>query len=242
MRLAVLSDIHANIIAFESVYKNIKERSIDRVVFLGDLVMTGSRPKECYDLMKELNPYIWLKGNTDDWLNEINDSFVPQNEKEVLIKKLYDFTVDRLTKTDIKDLIKMNIMEEEKICNNCFGFCHGASNSYSQGILPTSDESELEDGLKNFKNANIVICGHTHNKFSFDYRGISILNFGSISMPGTDYCKNARYGIIEVRKDVIKYENIEVEFNLERYFNDMKKLNYPGYGMVVSKYIKTSTL
>ena len=242
MRIAVLSDIHANFIAFESVFKDFKKRSIDRVVFLGDLVMTGPRPKECYDLMKELNPYIWLKGNTDDWLNEINESFVPRNEKEVLIKRLNDFTVDRLTKNEISDLIQRNIMEEEKTCGYYLGFCHGSSNSYSQGILPTNVESDLEENLENFKNASIIICGHTHNKFSFNYRGNSILNFGSISMPGADYCKNARYGIIEVDNDEIKYENIEIEFNLESFFNDMKQLNYPGYELVLSKYIKTGTL
>jgi predicted phosphodiesterase len=49
-RIAVLSDIHANIFALERVLADLRARGIDRTVCLGDVVGYGPDPKECLDL------------------------------------------------------------------------------------------------------------------------------------------------------------------------------------------------
>ena len=51
-RIAVLSDIHGNIFAFERVLADLRVRGIDRTVCLGDVVGYGPDPKECLDLAR----------------------------------------------------------------------------------------------------------------------------------------------------------------------------------------------
>ncbi|HNM38531.1 MAG TPA: metallophosphoesterase family protein, partial [Anaerolineales bacterium] len=62
MRILVVSDIHANFVAFEAVLKD--AGSFDTVWCLGDVVGYGPQPNECVEQLRELNP-VCLAGNHD---------------------------------------------------------------------------------------------------------------------------------------------------------------------------------
>jgi predicted phosphodiesterase len=64
MRVAVISDIHANLHALETVLGEIDEESPDAVWCLGDLVGYGPRPNECCARVRELAD-VCLVGNHD---------------------------------------------------------------------------------------------------------------------------------------------------------------------------------
>jgi diadenosine tetraphosphatase ApaH/serine/threonine PP2A family protein phosphatase len=66
MRCLVISDIHANLQAFEAVLNDSKNhsQSYDIVWCLGDLVGYGAEPNECIELLRTL-PHICLAGNHD---------------------------------------------------------------------------------------------------------------------------------------------------------------------------------
>ena len=62
MRLALLTDIHANREAFEAVLADLAGRAVDRIVILGDLVGYGPDPGWCVDKVAEL---VALMANAD---------------------------------------------------------------------------------------------------------------------------------------------------------------------------------
>ena len=64
MKFAVLSDIHSNFEALCRVREDIEERSVDRVVCLGDLVGYGADPVACIDMIREMTLHI-IMGNHD---------------------------------------------------------------------------------------------------------------------------------------------------------------------------------
>ncbi|MFN7210933.1 MAG: metallophosphoesterase family protein [Aggregatilineales bacterium] len=63
MRILIISDIHANLAAFESVLSDAKG-DWDYVWCLGDVVGYGPDPNECCELLKTL-PHLCLAGNHD---------------------------------------------------------------------------------------------------------------------------------------------------------------------------------
>ncbi len=63
MRVLIISDIHANLIAFEAVLADARG-AWDKIWFLGDLVGYGPDPNECVALMREQD-HIALSGNHD---------------------------------------------------------------------------------------------------------------------------------------------------------------------------------
>jgi predicted phosphodiesterase len=49
MNIAVISDIHGNIFALKAVLEDIKNRNVDTIICLGDLVGYGPFPNEVID-------------------------------------------------------------------------------------------------------------------------------------------------------------------------------------------------
>ena len=64
MRVAVLSDIHANLHALEAVLADVDRQAPDEIWSLGDVVGYGPRPNECVSLVHE-RATLSLCGNHD---------------------------------------------------------------------------------------------------------------------------------------------------------------------------------
>jgi hypothetical protein len=64
MRVAVISDVHANYHALEAALTEIDAANVDAVWCLGDTVGYGPRPNECCDLVSDRADYC-LVGNHD---------------------------------------------------------------------------------------------------------------------------------------------------------------------------------
>ena len=64
MRVAVLSDVHANLHALEAVLADVDAGGFDELWFLGDLVGYGPRPNHCVAVLRE-RATACLAGNHD---------------------------------------------------------------------------------------------------------------------------------------------------------------------------------
>ena len=65
MRIAILSDIHGNRMAFEAVLKDLRNMAPDLVLHGGDLADSGSGPTEIVDQIRDLG-WQGVLGNTDE--------------------------------------------------------------------------------------------------------------------------------------------------------------------------------
>jgi len=54
MRIAIISDVHDNLTAFQAVLADLRETSPDLVLHGGDLVIGGSSPTEVVDRVRDL--------------------------------------------------------------------------------------------------------------------------------------------------------------------------------------------
>ncbi|WP_193211156.1 metallophosphoesterase family protein [Luteolibacter marinus] len=52
-KIAILSDIHGNLPAFQSVLREVEESGAGSIVFLGDIVGYGASPAECVELVRQ---------------------------------------------------------------------------------------------------------------------------------------------------------------------------------------------
>ena len=64
MRYAVLADIHANLQALEAVCADVRRAGAERMLCLGDIVGYGADPRECLQMVRDLNATI-VAGNHD---------------------------------------------------------------------------------------------------------------------------------------------------------------------------------
>ncbi len=75
MKYLILSDIHGNLEALESVLSQVESKKIDKYVILGDLVGYGANPNEVVNLVKKMNPVVIIRGNHDRVVSESSHAY-----------------------------------------------------------------------------------------------------------------------------------------------------------------------
>src|SRR5216683_3152728 len=75
MRVAILSDIHANRTAFEAVLRDLRQTAPDLILHGGDLADSGASPVDIVDRIRDLG-WQGVVGNTDEML------FSPESLKD----------------------------------------------------------------------------------------------------------------------------------------------------------------
>ena len=64
MRRAIISDIHANLVALEAVLEHIREQGVDSIYCLGDVIGYGPQPRECLEHCRKFD--LNLLGNHEE--------------------------------------------------------------------------------------------------------------------------------------------------------------------------------
>ena len=163
MRLAILTDIHANREAFEAVLADLAGRGVDRVVFLGDLVGYGPDPGWCVDKVAQMvaQGAVAVRGNHDRAVG-VADGALNANARRVI-----DWTVNRLTapqKLFLEDL-PLTVTEGDVL------FVHASANDPQDWIYVTSDSK----AMPSFRvcDARVILVGHVHRPqlYSCDLSG-----------------------------------------------------------------------
>ena len=108
MKIAILSDIHSNYYALESVLSDAEKKGVERYWLLGDLFGYGPYPCECLEwLLREKGHINWVMGNHDAMLIGLSLLAEEERSKDFLswllgqgylerIKKLNDFAFKEL--------------------------------------------------------------------------------------------------------------------------------------------------
>ncbi len=111
MKLAVFSDIHANIEALQAVVDDFQKQHIDRYICLGDLIGYGPNPNECIDLVRSLPNVVVILGNHDaaaTW--EATPYGMSKSAQQVIFWSMETLTRENLS--FIKDLEPTRVMGE----------------------------------------------------------------------------------------------------------------------------------
>jgi len=84
MKYAIIADIHGNLDAFQVVLEDIRAQKATHIVCLGDVVGYNAQPKECLDIIRQMN-IPCVKGNHDDYCSTENhlDGFNPHAAEAV---------------------------------------------------------------------------------------------------------------------------------------------------------------
>jgi diadenosine tetraphosphatase ApaH/serine/threonine PP2A family protein phosphatase len=214
MRWAILSDIHANLEAFEAVLDDLKKEEPIEKVFLGDIVGYGANPNECIDLLQSRIDKC-VKGNHDAGaigLTDIND--FNENAKSAIL-----WTSNKVLpqhKTYLSSLPLLGTQDD-------FTFCHATPYEPDMWNYIIS----FKEAYKSFQAFHTPFCfvGHSHNPaiLERDSRGrinqiLSqdlilnpsfryIINVGSIGQP-RDRNPQAAYGIYNSRTKAFKLKRV----------------------------------
>jgi len=202
MRIALVSDIHGNLVSFEAVLADITRQNVDRILCLGDVLTFGPDPQGVMDRLRALEcPCIM--GNHDLELLDLDAGLENRDDPPVVMVWI-KWCADQLSKTDFDDLRSFQPIVEVPLDDHVHLLCfHGSPRSNEDFIFATTSIVELEELLAGHS-ATVMAGGHTHMQMLRRYHGALLVNAGSVGwpleqMPFTDvprYMPWAEYAIV----------------------------------------------
>lgn len=180
MRIALISDIHGNLVAFETVLAALDREPVDEIVCLGDVATLGPQPRQVMERLLTLDARVVL-GNHDTFLLKPDLSRTYMNLD--WFTDTINWCAEQLLPSDFEYLRTFRPLIEISLENGASLLCfHGSPKSNIDNILATTPGDELDDMLTGHK-ATIMACGHTHVQMLRQHRGQTIVNVGSVGMP-----------------------------------------------------------
>jgi len=216
MKIAIFSDIHANLPALEAFFKDIDQVNPDAIYCLGDLVGYNVWPNEVVRKLRERNTPT-IMGNHEEAL------LTPPAKEEQFTNK--GLTRSLLTEENLDYLI--NLPRHLSLSfHNIWGDCnwlmvHGSPRSTTDYMVEDYPESEVLK-LMDQNHADLLLCGHTHKPFhriikSGD-RFKHIVNIGSVGKP-KDGDTRLCYALIEFNQslNLRQPDSLQVSFRRRAY-------------------------
>lgn len=240
MRLALISDIHGNLVALDAVLADLTERNIEHILCLGDVAAGGSQVRGVIARLQELSCPI-VMGNTDAWLLH------PQltERKNRFAQKVQDnefWSSQQLTEDDkaflstFRPTIQWPLSNGQKLLAY-----HGSPRSFKEGLLPTTPDEVLEQAFAD-TDAAIYVGGHTHNQMLRCYKDKLVLNPGSVGLawvdvsPGSLKAPWAEYAIVNVEGHTLNVELCRIPFDIDSSIESFLASGMPHAEWVAGRY------
>jgi diadenosine tetraphosphatase ApaH/serine/threonine PP2A family protein phosphatase len=201
-----MADVHANLRALRVALTHMHGASVDRILFLGDLVGYGAEPGECIDLIRSLDNVTVISGNHDRQL--VGD--MDPNMRRTAVRAL-EWTKRALTEEQIDYLQRL---PQGQTLDEVFILVHGSLVSRDAYILSTKEvEENRKLMVEEFKGRRVCFFAHTHvpllvgtksvvrdlhetKAFELDQHDVFLINPGSVGQP-RDRCPLAAFGIFD---------------------------------------------
>lgn len=231
MKIAIISDIHGNMLALNEVLEDIQYEKCDKIFCLGDIAMAGAEPNETIDKIKELQgeSFIIIQGNTDEMI--ANFEQIPKvtflDDSSPMLNALKS-DIELISDENILFLRNLEKQKEIEIFGTKILLVHGSPRKNNEDIAPNLPIEQIEEIIKG-TNADIIFCGHTHIPCGYQTNTKqTVVNVGSVGRALTQNPRSC-YAVLNIFED----GSFEVEHKFVSYDNKkasemLKSRGYKG--------------
>ncbi|MEM6326561.1 MAG: metallophosphoesterase family protein [Bacteroidota bacterium] len=223
MRIAILSDVHANLEALTAALADIDRRGVDSIVCLGDTVGYGPDPVPCVDLIRERCDACVLGNHDDAVAHERGIGYLPKDAQKVI----------RLHR-DALDAERLQWLGTLPLRVEGFGVTLVHAAPHEPATWPRlSSFVELQSQFPAFS-TDVCFVGHSHrpavvaNKVGVlrvrpGYR--YLIDVGSIGQP-RDRDPRLSFGLFDTER--FEYELVRVHYDVARTATKIRESKYPS--------------
>jgi predicted phosphodiesterase len=227
MKIALFSDIHANLPALEAFFKDVKTRDTDAIYCLGDLVGYNIWPNEVVDEIRKRG-IPTIAGNYDFGIGRSSDdcgcAYKTDDEKEsgkVSIAYTNQIVKDhpRAYLRTLPAHIRLEFQLNEKLLQVLL--VHGSPRRVNEYLFEDREEKSMIRIMEQ-ANADVMLFGHTHKPYHRILNSVQTdggdhfrhaVNIGSVGKP-KDGDSRGGYVILHIHQDasISNKDSITVEF------------------------------
>ncbi len=235
MKIALFSDIHANLPALEAFFKDVETRNTDTIYCLGDLVGYNIWPNEVIDEIRKRG-IPTITGNYDFGIGRSSDdcgcAYKTDEEKEMgKVSIAYTNEVVKDEQRAYLRTLPAHIRLEFQLNNDKLNvlLVHGSPRKVNEYLFEDRDEKSLMRIMEQ-ADADVLCFGHTHKPYHRILNsGVDgndhfrhAINIGSVGKP-KDQDPRGGYVLLTIHehssildKDSIKVEFIRFEYDVEK--------------------------
>jgi predicted phosphodiesterase len=223
VKIALISDIHANLPALEAVLAEIDRSGIDATYHVGDLVGYAPWPNEVIDLLAQRG-ITGVSGNYDSTVATAYDHCGCRYEdpaQEALAHRSYEWTLEHTTPASKQRLAALPFRLDLRpqgghASGPTITLVHGAPTLNT--LYWTADRSDdfcrqMAERVR-ARPGDMIAFGHTHLSWHRMVDDIHFVNTGSVGRP-KDGDPRAEYVVVEVGSPMT-VEFRRVEYDVER--------------------------
>ena len=178
-RLALISDIHGNGVALDTVLADVAAHEVDEIVCLGDIAAGGPQPRQVLRRLRELGCRT-VRGNADGWL--LDGLPAGRSEATRRLAETVAWARAQLGDEELAYLagqpasVRFGVDGLELFC------CHGSPRSDLEPLLATTGDTALDE-LFVEAGARVLAAGHTHLQLLRPHGDSLLVNPGSVGLP-----------------------------------------------------------
>jgi predicted phosphodiesterase len=218
MRLAIVSDIHGNLTAFEAVLADLRQTSPDLILHGGDLPHGGASPAEIVDRIRDLG-WQGVVGNTDEmlWMPESLAELAKQMPQLqslwAAIQEMATATCEALGEERLAWLRGL----PRKQVRGPMALVHASPESLWRAPAPEASDAELES-VYGPLGRPIAVYAHIHRSYIRSVSGASgpsgmtVANTGSVSL---SYDGDPRAAYLLLDESVPEIRRVEYDVDTE---------------------------
>lgn len=231
-RLAVLSDVHGNLLALEATLAAIRREKPDQVLVAGDLALNGAEPGGAIDALRALEAEgaLVVSGNTDIAVADFDfGAAFPQYPDGVPegIRVAAEWAHDELSDEQLDWLRRLPAERRVRVGgDNLVLVVHGSPGSQTRGFDQALDANVIYERAAS-TDARVICVGHTHVPEVRDLGWKVIVNAGSAGYV-FDGDPTASWAMVTVEDDTVSAEIRRAEFDVLAAANAISARGLPG--------------
>jgi putative phosphoesterase len=176
-RVAVLGDVHGNVLALEAVLTELREEDVDLVVWTGDLSW-GGEPTATLDVVRAVEqPSVFVRGNAERALVELRDG------SREAVSEREQWMLDNHTSEDLE--LAATFEHAHSVDIDRLGptyVTHGSPRSDEELLTAETPQARIAAATEGISE-RVLVTGHTHSQYNRDVAGLQALNPGSVGLP-----------------------------------------------------------
>lgn len=228
MRVALLSDMHGNAVAFRTALAELG--SVDLIVSLGDVAQGGPQPLECVRLLQELDcPCVF--GNSDEFLLTLDLGAEPVEDEERREQLLETgrWSREQLGDDGLEFLrgFESTVEVGGLIC------CHATPTSNEDVVLPSTPPDEVVPIIDAIE-ARGVASGHVHLQWLRRFAQTLWFCVGSVGLvyqhrePQEDapFEPWSEFALVDLPSLAVEFRR--VPFDVEELIEAARRTDFPG--------------
>jgi putative phosphoesterase len=225
MRIAVVSDIHGNLRAFDAVLRDLKDVAPDVVVHGGDLAANGAHPAEIIDRIRGLG-WPGVCGNTDEmlWVPERLAQMAVEYPKLARIFRSFEEMIPAMQAAIGAERISWLETLPHRHSVGGMSVVHASPEDLWRAPLDKASDADLESTYGTL-GSSLVVYGHIHRPYVRDLPRMKVANTGSVSL-SYDGDPRASYLVVEGKDVTLR----RVEYDRESEANDLLHSGLPHAG------------